>query len=844
MKAISIKCIGLLLILFTYNNLIAKTCNGTDSAATAQFFRLGSLKISDDGQYSAVTKQYKKYPDTILIFDSRKKEVPLIKLTGYGTFSSFLPENMFFAAGGRKAKLLDLVAGKTTLYEKVKEAGILSCDKSFFILGTDGILSTYSSKGVCQKSISGIVKLVTDKNKTLLGISKTKGLNNQNKTSLGSSSEITVITSLSTKQPVELYRTEKQVKKIELTAQNTYLMITEENAGASDVELTVIDLKTMKKKSFSIDDAESVTKLSINELENGKSLWIEIGRKVFPEKTLPDIWYGNDGDLKSKHEGYQTVREFYRWTENHVLPQKITDERFPILTPIQRNDVVLAFNPRVNFKYNTRVPLPTLYLYNIQNKTYKEIFHNALETVISADGSLLLSYNSIERKWYLYDFSSDKIQKIGGSELKKPIFNPLGRSIFFESTNGLWKYDVKKNRLMVIKGTAHKKTTILAYDNRSFNSEYHIYSKTLSSVRPFLLMMRSQNNKTSYALLKNSEYRPLLTEVSNRIKDFKLSADENIGFTLEENYNLPTKLCFFNAKTNKKETLYSGNTADKEVFKVHQEVVSFTNSEGVNLKGLLYYPLDYDSKKKYPMIVHIYQVRSTDANVYYQEGDDAGFDLRTLLKKGYFVYLPDIIYGKIGTGHSALDCVNSAMDALKGRADINRKKIGLMGHSMGGYETNFIATQSKRFAAYISGSAHSDLIRNYFSYSYDTHIPQTWQIENGQYMMGVSFAEDKERYFKNSPIHYVDQVQAPILLWTGMKDENVQWEHTMEFYIGLKRYAKDVIALFYGDGYHTFYDNPQNNEDLRWRSLDWWDYFLKDKKDISWINKQMKKDAW
>ena len=77
-----------------------------------------------------------------------------------------------------------------------------------------------------------------------------------------------------------------------------------------------------------------------------------------------------------------------------------------------------------------------------------------------------------------------------------------------------------------------------------------------------------------------------------------------------------------------------------------------------------------------------------------------------------------------------------------------------------------------------------------------------------------------------------------------MKDENVQWEHTMEFYIGLKRYAKDVIALFYGDGYHTFYDNPQNNEDLRWRSLDWWDYFLKDKKDISWINKQLKKDAW
>lgn len=244
------------------------------------------------------------------------------------------------------------------------------------------------------------------------------------------------------------------------------------------------------------------------------------------------------------------------------------------------------------------------------------------------------------------------------------------------------------------------------------------------------------------------------------------------------------------------------------------------------------------------MVVQIYQIKSSEANKYFYKVDHVGFDLRSLLKKGYFVYLPDIIYSETGAGQSALDCVNAALDTIVNNENIDIKKIGLTGHSMGGYETNFIATHSDRFATYISGSAHSDLIRNYFSYNYSTDIPQIWRIETGQYEMGVSFAEDKERYFKNSPINYVDQVNAPILLWAGKKDENVPWDQTMEFFMGLKRFDKDVIALFYKDGDHTFYETPKNNDDITKRSLEWWDYFLKDKKDVKWINTQLKKDAW
>jgi dipeptidyl aminopeptidase/acylaminoacyl peptidase len=87
------------------------------------------------------------------------------------------------------------------------------------------------------------------------------------------------------------------------------------------------------------------------------------------------------------------------------------------------------------------------------------------------------------------------------------------------------------------------------------------------------------------------------------------------------------------------------------------------------------------------------------------------------------------------------------------------------------------------------------------------------------------------------------KVNAPILLWAGKKDENIKWDQVMEFYIGLKRNNKDVIALFYPNQGHNPSFNSEDRKDLYYRTLEWWDYFLKDKTNIDWINKQMKKDA-
>lgn len=845
MKAINIKYIILLVLLFPYKNSFANSRTAIESMDSITYFTLGNLKISQDGRWSSVTKQYKNVPDTLLIFDAHQKENPVFKSKSLSSFTVFLPDNLFFTTGKGKATLLDLKSKMTKEFDDVKEAGLLEDSHTIFILRTNGTISFYSAKGIFQKSFPDVEKLVTDKRKTILGISESKVLHNQSNTITGSASVSTTIKDLSDKQPIELYRTTNKVKRIQLTEQNSGLVIFEENIATSNVQLTFIDLRTKERKYCTIDDIKSFVTLNISELGNGNSFWIEVCRKVFPEKSIPDIWYGNDGDLKAKQYDYTTFLEFYKWNihDDDAL-RKIEDKKFPLFASINRTDAVLALNPRVNFKYSTRVPHPSLYLYNIKSKTSKEIFSNALDTVVSADGKNLISYNSVSKKWLLYDTATGSTWPIEGSPLIKPVFDLSGHHVFFESDRGLWEYDLRKHTLSLVKETEGKTIWILNGDESSLFSEYHISKRTFDSTKSLLFKMRDENNHTSFGSYKNSNFHLLFADSSNHITDFKLTKDYENIFTIEENYNLPPRLYLSQRNLEGKQLVYKGNTGDNEAFSIRQEIVDFTNSEGVSLKGLLYYPLNFDVNVQYPMVVHIYQVRSTGSNIYYHGGDEVGFDVRALLRKGYFVYMPDIVYGRKGAARSALECVNSAMDALKGNSNINQKKIGLIGHSMGGYETNFIATQSKRFATYISGSAHSDLVRNYFSYSYHNYIPQIWRIETGQYEMGVSFAEDKEKYFKNSPIHFVDQVQSPILLWTGMKDENVKWEQTMEFFMGLKRFDKDVIALFYKDGDHTFYDTPINNSDISSRSLEWWDYFLKDKTDVPWISKQIKKDAW
>ena len=214
------------------------------------------------------------------------------------------------------------------------------------------------------------------------------------------------------------------------------------------------------------------------------------------------------------------------------------------------------------------------------------------------------------------------------------------------------------------------------------------------------------------------------------------------------------------------------------------------------------------------------------------------------LEKGYFVYLPDIvIQGKAGPGLDALDCVSRALDALAHNTLIDKSRIGLIGHSFGGYETDYIATRSSRFAAYVSGSGHSDIVWDANSFNYNFYAPDYVRIEANIYKFGKPFSADKSLYFKNNPVYHAEKVNAPVLLWSGKEDQNVTANHSMAFYNALRQNGKDVVALFYKGERHNL-QQLQSQVDLSCRILNWFDFFLKENTECGWIERGIsRKDA-
>lgn len=304
----------------------------------------------------------------------------------------------------------------------------------------------------------------------------------------------------------------------------------------------------------------------------------------------------------------------------------------------------------------------------------------------------------------------------------------------------------------------------------------------------------------------------------------------------EQTYDRSPKMVIKTSEKARATTLVESNTQQKNYYWGKAEMIHYTNSFNKPLNGALFYPANYDPKIKYPMVVYIYEKVSRNIHNYVNPSlqNVTGFNITNLTTKGYLVLLPDITYESSNPGLSATDCVSAAVKTVVDKGLVDPKKIGLAGHSFGGYETNFIITQTDIFAAAVSGSGVSDIISAYFSVGPITGIADIWRYENQQFRMGKSFYDNQEAYYRNSPIVHAAKITTPLLSWTGNKDKIIRWEQSMEFYLALRRLQKKHIMLVYPEMDHVPSD-PLQQTDLTKRVEQWFDFFLKNEPASSWI---------
>lgn len=794
------------------------------------FYTLEGLKMSDDGLWLSVYKNYELNNDTVLILSSKTADKPVCFRTKVREIE-FLKDNRLIMLSNDQAELLNLEDKNSISFKNVTHIQVLSSCSMFILQYNEKEQNKLELRDFKGKLLNFILDVnnfyISDKNNIYI-------INEDNKSKFN-------IALLSGESIKIIYTSQQRISWLKTDKVEQGLLIQEESADENSKDVQYLDLATNNIFSLKAVLPLSFQNAFIGDVLPGGVYFVKIQvQSGKTENSLVDIWYGSDNELERKN--YPAMREvYYLWEPNNKRVQQIGNDELSYSISLGNGRYFLCYNPSILQDYTSFNPHLKLYVYDVLNNEYSFLDTITKELYVSLDGKYLITNG--ENVWNLIDISAGSKKAIPLKCFGKPWFTKDGNTVLFEGEGALWSYDLKNGSLSKVAAFEGFTVNIVNGISEGLNACKGNFSRNYISLGMSLVIRLFDPGKilTSYVLLNEGRLKVIVPITSDNIKNFNYSKYYNWFSWIEENYNKPPDLVYKQTDRNEK-IIYKSNGKDRADFSLKQEIISYTNSDGVPLKGILYYPLNYDCTLKYPMVVHIYQVQSKKvANeypvVYYAKENNDGFSLRLLLEKGYFVYFPDIVYGEMGTGLSALDCVNHSLDALQKNASIDKNKIGLIGHSHGGYETNFIATHSDRFAAYVSGAGNSDIVRSYFSFNNCFQSPFYWQFENGQYEMKKSFKEDKDLYFKNNPIYYVDRVNAPVLLWAGMKDQNIYWEQTMEFYIGLKRNNKKVIALFYPEAGHALFD-PQACKDLVLRVMDWFDYFLKEKKNIDWIDKE------
>ncbi len=238
-----------------------------------------------------------------------------------------------------------------------------------------------------------------------------------------------------------------------------------------------------------------------------------------------------------------------------------------------------------------------------------------------------------------------------------------------------------------------------------------------------------------------------------------------------------------------------------------------------SLEGWLMLPKDYVKGKSYPLVLNVHGGPSAACTSHW---DPRGMGATSAM--GYFVFCPNP-RGSYGQGEpfargnvkdfggGDFRDIMAGVDAIMKQYPIDPKRIGIRGHSYGGYMTMWAETQTNRFAAAVSGAGLSD----WLSY-YGVNDIDEWMIP----FFGASIYDDPAVYAKSDPMHFVKNVKTPTLILVGDSDGEVPMEQSVEWWHALEAMKVPTKFVVYPHEGHMFI-KPADSRDYYVRTLEWFE---------------------
>ena len=490
-----------------------------------------------------------------------------------------------------------------------------------------------------------------------------------------------------------------------------------------------------------------------------------------------------------------------------------------------------------------------VYLINVKDGSRKQIA-TALHgnPVLSPNAKYVTWWSMPDTAWFAYNIGTEKTIKLTTNKTVKYFDEEDDHPDFPQSYGSAgwvddvkdpmfvvydrydaWAIDLKNNVPMLITGGRANK---VQYRYLNLDAE----DKFILGKNALWKLVYEKDKSEGYAipvspLSKPKEIYKVDFSLSNPIK---AKGSDNLIFTKQNFQNFPdlyaSDLTFQNVTR-----ISEANPQQKDYAWGTVELVDYKAFDGTPLQGLLYKPENFDATKKYPMMVYFYEKNSDNLHTHFVPSPIRSYiNYPYFTSNGYVVFVPDIVYKAGDPGKSAYNCIIAGTKEVIAKGFVNPERVGISGHSWGGYQTAYLVTQTNMFRAAEAGAPVANMTSAYGGIRWESGLSRQAQYEKNQTRIGGTLWEKYDKYIENSPLFQVPKIQTPVLMMHNDDDGAVPWQQGIEFYMALKRLNKPVWLLNYNGEKHGL-TQRKNRKDFAKRLYQYFDHYLKDAPAPAWM---------
>jgi dienelactone hydrolase len=594
--------------------------------------------------------------------------------------------------------------------------------------------------------------------------------------------------------------------------------------------------------------------------------------KAKSDAVKVDIWNYKDPKLQSEQLEQINARHliFGGGPRNFAAAIRIHDRT--IFRLQQENETMVLFN---NGAQTDSIVLLRHLKENIEEWNWNPAYQRTFYAVSTRNGDRkLLNLNNVYesspgtkyiigmdtalQNFYSYDLAAQTTHNITqtlpiplvDSEYDQPDHKPRGlqTAAWLANDEALLIYD--KFDIWQIDPTGHQPSVSITNGfGRKHNIVFRLASnnagKAISNKQRLILTAFNRTNKNNgfYSKQLNKKGDPELLTMGPYIYDIPGNYPTLSDFTplkardaesyIVERMSASTSPNYFFTSDFKIFTPLSNVYPEKDYNWLSSELITCKGLDGRETQGVLYKPENFDPQKKYPVIFHYYEKKSDYLNAYERpEASSGPINIPWFVSHGYVVFTPDIHYTIGEPGQSAYNAVVGAAKHLMTFLWVDANRMGIQGHSFGGYETNYIVTHTNLFAAAISSAGPCDLV-SFYNSLWGGGFSKQASFELDQIRMGATLWQRPDLYIKNSPIFLADKISTPLLIMSNKQDGANPFSQGVEFFTALRRLQKKVWMLQYDDGSHTL--RGKDAIDYTMRITQFFDHYLKGASAPKWM---------